>query len=41
MHGKRQSFILSVLLNLLPTETLTKYNASLFLGRKVSQKAKK
>jgi len=39
MHGKRQSFILSILLNLLPTEILTKYNLSLFLGVKVSQKA--
>lgn len=39
MHGKRQSFILIMLLNLLPTEIFTKYNVSLFLGRKVSQKA--
>lgn len=39
MHGKRQSFILSKLLSLLPTEILTKYNVPLFLGMKVSQKA--
>lgn len=39
MHGKRPSFIISMLLNLLPIEKLTKYNMSLFLGMKVSQKA--
>ena len=39
MHGKIKSFILSMLLNLLTTEILTKYNVSLFLGIKVSQKA--
>lgn len=39
MHSKRWSFILSMLLNLLPTEILTKYNVSLLLGIKASQKA--
>lgn len=39
MHSKRRSFILKMLLNLLPTEILTKYNVSLLLGIKVSQKA--
>lgn len=34
----RESFILSMLLNLLPTEIFTKYNVSLLWSTKVSQK---
>lgn len=39
MHSKGRSFILSMLLKLLPTERLIKYNVSLLWGIKVSQKA--
>lgn len=38
MHSKRQSFILSMLFNLLPTEILTKYNVSI-IGHKGESKS--